>query len=135
MTQTFEYSLTVGRESIDENGHVNNIEYMKWMERAAILHTESVGWNHEAYKRIGRAWFARSNHIDYYKPTYEGEEITVKTWVQDMKRIKSTRIYEIIRSEDGTLLAKGETQWVFVDIETGRPAAITDEVAKAFFGN
>jgi acyl-CoA thioesterase FadM len=30
------------------------------------------------------------------------------------------------------LLAKGETEWVFVDVESGRPRMIPDEVMQLF---
>ena len=34
----YKKELTVGAESIDIQGHVNNREYMRWMEEAATEH-------------------------------------------------------------------------------------------------
>jgi len=33
-----------------------------------------------------------------------------------------------LRQGDNVLLARGETDWVFVDIETGRPRMIADDI-------
>jgi acyl-CoA thioesterase FadM len=46
--------------------------------------------------------------------------------------VRSLRKYEFIRKSDGKVLVKGETDWVFVDIRTGAPRAIPEEVSKVF---
>ena len=41
----YKKELTVGAESIDIQGHVNNREYMRWMEEAATEHAATFGWD------------------------------------------------------------------------------------------
>jgi acyl-CoA thioester hydrolase len=46
--------------------------------------------------------------------------------------VRSLRKYEFARKSDGKILVKGETDWVFVEVKSGRPLAIPDDVIKVF---
>ena len=39
----YQYSFEVEPASIDENGHVNNVEYVRWMQEAATAHATGMG--------------------------------------------------------------------------------------------
>ena len=47
-----------GPESIDAVGHVNNREYLRWMEEIAVEHSAAQGWPMERYFAGGNAWVA-----------------------------------------------------------------------------
>jgi len=74
----------------------------------------------------------REHRIEYLLPAFAGEEIEIKTWVENIRRVRSLRKYEFIRNTDAKTLIRGETDWVFVDVQTGAPRAIPDEVSKVF---
>ena len=74
----------------------------------------------------------REHRIEYFLPAFAGEQIEIKTWVENVRRVRSLRKYEFIRKSDGRVLVKGETDWVFVDTKTGMPRAIPQEVARVF---
>jgi acyl-CoA thioester hydrolase len=131
MSQIYRYNFTVPQESIDGNGHVNNVEYVRWMQDAAILHSDSRGCT-GLTEKIGATWVVRSHHIEYFRPAYAGEQISVWTWVANFRRVQSLRKYRIIRISDNTLLAEGESDWVFIDAARGKPRAIPKEVIAAF---
>jgi len=128
------YSLPVqaGEHDIDSNGHVNNIVYVQWMQEAAIAHSDSVGCS-AATTAAGCTWVARSHHIEYLRPAYTGDRIAVQTWIVDATRkTSSLRRYRMVRDGDGALLARGETLWVFIDVQSGRPRTIPREVIDCF---
>ena len=77
-------------------------------------------------------WVVREHHIEYLQPAFAGEEIEVRTWVENLRRVRSLRKYEFVRKSDGKTLVRGETDWVFVNPKTGAPRAIPDEVARVF---
>jgi acyl-CoA thioester hydrolase len=52
--------------------------------------------------------------------------------VENLRRVRSLRKYEFVRKSDGRALVQGETDWVFVDLKTGTPRAIPEEVANVF---
>ncbi|MGA9575248.1 MAG: acyl-ACP thioesterase domain-containing protein, partial [Lysobacterales bacterium] len=59
------------------------------------------------------------------------DELVIKTWVAGARSALSTRKYEI-RHVDGTLLAKAETDWVFINYQSQRPVRIPPEVTRCF---
>lgn len=127
MTQIYQYRLTVPDHAIDVNGHVSNIEYLRWMQEAAICHMDVQGCN-KATLDAGATWVVRMHHIKYLRPAFGGENIIVLTWVSHLNRFQSLRKHRIIRTHDNTVLVKGETEWVFVDAETGRLRSIPKDV-------
>ena len=56
----------------------------------------------------------------------------VLSWVSNFRRVRSLRKYRFLRLSDKTVLPEGETDWVFVDADTGRPRTIPKTVAAAF---
>lgn len=124
--------ITVGPESIDALGHVNNREYLRWMEEAALEHTAAQGWPTERYLAQGQAWVAGSHHLEYLRPALEGEALVLHTWVEALESSQSRRRYAVLRGRDGKLLARGQTLWVYVDLASGRAIPIPAEVAGAF---
>lgn len=123
-------SFTIPTDAIDENGHVNNVAYVQWMQDIAVEHYASIG-GIEA-QGPDATWFVREHRIEYFLPAFAGEEIEIRTWVENIRRVRSLRKYEFVRKSDGKVLVKGETDWVFVDVKTGAPRAIPEEVSNVF---
>ena len=132
MPAIFEDQRVVVQEEIDELGHVNNIVYLKWTQRAAVRHSDAQGWTTADYKRLGQGWVVRSHQIEYLQPAFVGESIVVRTWVADMKRVASARRFEILRPTDKVVLAKASTNWAFINFQTGNLCRIPKEIAEAF---
>ncbi len=126
-TGVFQHRFTVPESAVDQNGHVNNVVYVQWMQDVAILHYEAAGGS-AAMQAAGATWVARSHHIVYLKPIFAGDDVIALTWVENLRRVRSLRCYQFRREGDNVLLAKGETDWVFVDVATGRPLAIAEDI-------
>ena len=131
MPQIYRYEVVVTDDAIDENGHVNNIEYLRWMQDAAMHHADSSGCT-EATTAVGATWVVRSHRIEYLKPAFSGEHVSVLTWVSNFRRVQSLRKYRMIRMEDHAVLAEAETDWIFVDARSGRLRSIPKEVSTVF---
>ena len=127
----YRYEFTVPADALDENGHVNNVRYVQWMQEAAVRHYESIG-GIPPTQAIGATWVVRSHNIEYLRPAFAGDRIEVQTWVVNIRRVRSLRRYRFVRVPDGKLLVKGETDWVFVDAKTGAPRLVPDEIIRIF---
>ena len=92
MQKIYRYEFTVPVEAEDQNGHVNNVEYLRWMQDAAMKHSETVGCT-QATVSAGATWVVRTHKIEYFKPAYAGDRIVVETWVADFRRVQSLRKY------------------------------------------
>jgi acyl-CoA thioester hydrolase len=128
----FEYRHFVQLREIDGLGHVNNVEYLRWMQDAAVAHSAAQGWPQSDYIARGFGWVARMHTIEYLSPAFEGDEIIVKTWVADMKRVTSLRRYEIVRPTDRKPLAVASTNWAFVNFSTNQLTRVPPEVLQSF---
>jgi acyl-CoA thioester hydrolase len=130
LSLTYSKTIIIPSSAIDENGHVNNVVYVQWMQDIAVEHYASIG-GIEA-QGPDSTWVIRKHSVEYFLPAFEGEEIEVRTWVEDLRKVRSLRMYEFVRKSDGKVLVKGETDWVFMDSKTGRLKAIPIEVERIF---
>ena len=123
--------FTIPATAVDQNGHVNNVMYLQWMQDIAVEHYDFIGGTAPT-QALGATWVVREHKIVYMRPAFAGEEIEVQTWVVNLRRVRSLRKYQFVRKSDEALLVQGETDWVFVDAETGRPRRIPAEIAGVF---
>ena len=130
LSPTYIKTITIPDTAIDENGHVNNVTYVQWMQDVAIEHYSSIG-GIEA-QGPDATWVVREHRIEYLLPAFENEEIEIRTWVENIRRVRSLRKYEFVRKADEKILVKGETDWVFMDVKTGSPRAVPEEVVNVF---
>ena len=132
MRSVYTHAFTVPESAIDVNGHVSNIEYVRWMQDAATAHTASEGWTLDRYRESRAVWVARTHTIDYLKPAYAGDRLEYHTWIASLKDCQSRRKYLVTRAGDRALVARAETLWICVDPDTGRPKRVPEAFISAF---
>jgi acyl-CoA thioester hydrolase len=112
--------------------HVSNIEFVRWLDRAAELHADSVGDTRARLLERGLMWFVARHEIDYLAEAWPGDELLVATWVLDVQPVRSWRAFRIVRPSDGTVICQARTLWVLVNLETRRPARIDGDMARRY---
>lgn len=125
----FVHERAVDDSHIDINGHVNNVVFVQWMQDLAVMHWQALGGDALQEQTQG-TWVARAHHIEYLRPAFLGDHLVMRTWIAGARRVRSERRYEFRRGDE--ILAHGRTDWVFVDVRTGRPKAIPDELTDLF---
>ena len=80
----FSQSFRVSVEDIDAQNHVNNVAYVRWIQDVAVAHWFSATTE---IQRESLMWIVTRHEIDYKKPAFENEEITVETWVGEPTRV------------------------------------------------
>ncbi len=131
MEPVYRFEIIVPAEVVDGNRHVNNVAYVQWMQDAALAHSAATGCTRMT-EAVGATWVARMHRIEYLSPAFAGDAITLLTWVADFRKVRSLRRYKFVRVADQKVIAQGETDWVFVDVSTGRPRGIPREIARLF---
>ena len=53
----YRHAFTTTPDAVDQNGHVNNVIYVQWMQDVAILHSEATGGT-QATQTAGATWVA-----------------------------------------------------------------------------
>jgi acyl-CoA thioester hydrolase len=124
-------AFNVRHYECDAYGHLNNAVYVQYMQEAAINASSACGFDRESYEQMGRIWLIRATEIEYLSAVGSGDHIDVETWVAGYRRTTSRREYELWRRSDEKLIAKGASDWVFLNVATLRPAEIPGEVRAA----
>lgn len=125
----FEMIVPVLLGDIDEQNHVNNTVYLRWVQDVATAHWRAVA-NPEAQGSIG--WVVLRHEIDYKAPAILDDEILLRTWVGKATRLTFERFTEIRRNRDGRLLSKARTLWCPINSQTSRPVRVSAEVRAQF---
>jgi acyl-CoA thioester hydrolase len=125
----FEMTVSVLPDDIDEQNHVNNTVYLRWVQEVATAHWRAIA-SLEAQETIG--WVVLRHEIDYKASAAFGDQITLRTWVGKATRLTFERFTEIRRTSDGQLLSKARTLWCPINTQTGRPARVPAEVRAQF---
>lgn len=128
--------VEVKPEHLDDFAHTNNVVYLSWLQDVAWAHSVSLGLDMAAYRRIGAGCVARRHELDYLAPTFAGDRLHLATWVaENAGRIDMWRAYQVIREQDGRTVLRGRTQWVCVDMKSGRPRRQPPEFLAAYVPN
>jgi acyl-CoA thioester hydrolase len=125
----FEMSVSVEPGDIDEQNHVNNTVYLRWVQEVATAHWRAIA-SLEAQENI--RWVVLRHEIDYKTPAAVGDQIVLRTWVGKATRLTFERFTEIRRHSDGQLLSKARTLWCPINAQTSRPTRVPAEVRAQF---
>lgn len=129
----FIQKLTVTTEHLDAFGHTNNVVYLSWLQDVAWAHSVSLGFGMDDYRRVGAGCVARRHELDYLAATFAGDRLQVATWIaENAGRLDMWRAYQIIREQDGRTVLRGRTQWICVDMQSGRPRRQPPEFVSAY---
>jgi acyl-CoA thioester hydrolase len=127
--RTFEMIVSVLPGDIDEQNHVNNTVYLRWIQDVATAHWRSLA---SAESRAAIGWIVLRHEIDYKMPASVGDEIVLRTWVGKASRLKFERFTEVRRKINNQVLAQARTLWVPIDVRTGKPTRVSAELRAQF---
>jgi acyl-CoA thioester hydrolase len=125
----FEMTVPVLPGDIDEQNHVNNAVYLRWVQDVATAHWRAIA-SSVAQEAIG--WVVVRHEIDYKTPATLDDEIVLRTWVGKATRLTFERFTEIRRKSDRQLLSTARTLWCPINTQTGRPVRVSAEVRAQF---
>ena len=129
MSAAFEMTVPVQPDDIDDQNHVNNAVYLRWVQDVAVAHWQAIA-SPDAQQAVG--WVVLRHEIDYKTPATLRDEIVLRTWVGKATRLTFERFTEIRRKDDGQLLSKARTLWCPINARTGRPMRVSEEVREQF---
>ena len=125
----FEKIIEVKEPHLDLMNHVNNVQYVQWVQDIAEAH-----WNNLTNTKIQEkyAWVVMKHTILYKAPAFLGDKIQLKTHVKKSKGATSVRIVKMYDLTSQRLLIEAETNWCLLLKETLRPCRIPDEITSLF---
>lgn len=105
--------LFVTDEHIDQNGHVNNVIYVQWVNDIALEHWFSKS-NQKQQKEV--LWFLVKHTINYKSQAVIGDRIIIKTQVGRATNVRYERLVNIYNADSNQLLASSKTDWCAVNL-------------------
>jgi acyl-CoA thioester hydrolase len=120
---------------IDPAQHVNNANYLAYIEECNVQVAAAHGWPLSRLMDTGMGIVARRYRIEYREPALMGDDLEVTTFISDVRRATAVRHYEIRRVADEALLARAHVLWVFVELASGRPRRIPAAFMNSFRPN
>lgn len=131
-----EVEIRVRSTDMDADGVVNNARYFEYFEQARLEHLVAIG----LVKRPrppgepSRSFTIAEATCRYRAPARHRDVLLVRVWTQHVGSRSFTLGYAIVRSDDGSPVAEGNSAQVWLDAE-GRPAALDDVAREALLGS
>ncbi|WP_027965972.1 acyl-CoA thioesterase [Halomonas halocynthiae] len=129
----FVIDLVVEASAIDHFGHVNNAEYLRWVEQVSWEHSSELGLNLTHYRKLDRAMVVHRHELDYLAPAFEGDRLQLATWIVACDaRFTLTRRFQLLRPADGRVLLRARTRFACIALSSGRPRRLPAEFTQCY---
>ena len=127
-----ETRLRVRYVETDQMGIVYHSNHFVWFEVGRVELLRQMGFTYRDMEREDHCYIAVVDARCRYKaPAHYDEEIVVKTYLKNVRESLIHFGYELIRAEDNTLLAEGETTHIVID-DKMQVTAMPEKYMKAF---
>jgi acyl-CoA thioester hydrolase len=129
----FTLALKPGPADIDGLNHTNNAVYVRWCEQIGWAHSEALGLGIADYRRLDRAMAIRRGTYDYLLPTFDGEALTLATWLSGGDgKLTLERHFQLVRDSDQATVLRGHWDLVCIDMSSGRARRMPPEFLAAY---
>lgn len=129
----FIYETKVESQHIDDFQHTNNVVYLTWMAKAAWEHSKALGLDFARYAALNRGMVVRRHELEYLAASREGETVLIGTWITGNDgKIRLRRRFQMVNGATGETLLRGLTDFVCINVETGRATRMPAEFVTAY---
>ncbi len=125
-----EWKTRVRYAETDQMGVVHHANYPIWFEAARSEFCRQRDIDYSQMERDGMILPVLQLQVRYLNPARYEDEVTVRTWVLDLRRSLLRIRYEVWR--DTVKLAEGETLQMLVDKTTSKPVRFPQTIADRF---
>ena len=127
--QEHKISIRVRYAETDQMGVVYHGNYAQYFEMGRVEWLRNKGVSYKELEDSGVMLPVVSLNMNYKKPAYYDDELTVVTKMTFLGGVKIEFTYEIV-NQKGELLTTAQTVLVCVDMKTKRPISVPDYLEK-----
>ena len=131
MMYSFETNIRVRYGETDQMSFVYYGVYAQYYEVGRVELLRSLGLTYKELEKLGFTLPVVNLSINYKKPAYYDDELTIRTTIKELPSSKITFYYEMV-NENNEMLNIGEVVLVFVNKETGKPCFAPELVINKF---
>lgn len=132
--QEHKINLRVRYAETDQMGVVYHGNYAQYFEIGRVEWLRNKGVSYKELEQGGIMLPVVSLSMNYRKPAYYDEELTIVTKLRFLGGVKIEFDYEIFNGK-AELLTNAHTVLVFVDMQTKRPVPVPEYLKKLINGN
>ena len=111
-----ETRLRVRYAETDQMGVVYHSNHLIWFEVGRVELMRSMGFSYRDMEREDQCFIAVAEaQCRYRAPVYYDEEVVVRTRLKNVRESVVVFAYELLRAENGAVLAEGETSHIVTD--------------------
>lgn len=126
-TDRHHHIINISPDHIDFMGHVNNANYLNWVQDAVIAHWEKFAPSQAVTDHL---WVALKHEIIYRRPAFLEDDIIAEVI---LKKIHGARaFYNTVIRRGEEVVAEITSSWCCVDAVSQRPVRIAKEIAAHF---
>jgi acyl-CoA thioester hydrolase len=125
--------LRVRYSETDKMGVVYYANYLVWFEVARADAMRTAGWNYRDLESEGFVLPVIEAHCEYRQSAKYDDEIQIRTTGSLLSPVRVRFAYEVMRADDGAMLASGHTVHAAID-RTGHPCRLPERI-RSLFGN
>ena len=122
-----DFPVAVLPDDIDFMGHVNNANYLKWVQEAVLSHWRSIAPPQAVAEHL---WVALKHEITYRKPAFIDDQVIATVVLEKVQGARA--FYETLIKRGEEVLAEVKSSWCCLDADTRRPARIAQDVIARF---
>jgi len=126
-----ELRLRVRYSETDQMGVVHHSSYVIWLEEGRTALMREIGVPYAEVERSGFAMGVRKLDVRYRRPARYGDEILVRTWIQEARSASVSFGYEVLRASDEEVLLTGRVETVSLALDGMRPAPLPEAVRES----
>lgn len=131
----FVLDLQVEPSNIDHYGHVNNAEYLRWIERISWEHSRHLGLTMDDYRELNRGMVVHRHELDYLAPAFERERLQLATWIVACDgRLTLERRFQLRNVITERTLLRAHTRFACIDMASCRPKRMPDRFVEVYGG-
>jgi len=127
-----ESRIRVRYAETDQMGVVYHANHFIWFEVGRVELLRQLGFSYKDMEQQDNCFIAVVDARCRYKaPARYDDQILVRTWLKNIRESVIHFGYELVRIEDGSLLAEGETTHIVADAQM-RKTVLPEKYRKAF---
>ena len=128
---TAETQVRVRYAETDQMGYVYYGNYATYFEVARVETLRDLGFSYKKLEDQGIMMPVLESKIKYLKPAKYDELLTIRVKIPTFPQVRILFEYEVY-NESGEKINIGETTLAFINMKTGRPCRMPDEMVSLF---
>lgn len=127
----FKFESKIRYSELDETGFLAVPKLVDYFQDCSNFQSDFLGLGREFYEQRHLAWVLSFWQIVIERRPKQGEQVWTATFPYEFKGFMGGRNF-FMQDEDGEILAKANSIWTLLDMDTARPARVTEDILSRY---